>query len=65
MDFGWQGLENYFFQFSIQPSFYIYYNDGFEETSIPVDPNQRATVVDRWSRAKNLSRVLIGFGVFF
>ena len=65
LDFGWQGLENYFFQFSIQPSFYVYYNDGFEETSIPVDPNQRATAVDRWSRAKDLSRVLLGFGVFF
>ena len=65
LDAGWQGLENYYFQVSLQPSFYFYYKDGFEETSIPVDPNQRSTVKDRWSKAKDLSRLLLGFGVFF
>jgi hypothetical protein len=65
LDAGWQGLENYYFQVSLQPSIYFYYKDGFQETSIPVDPNQRSTVKDRWSRAQDLSRLLLGFGVFF
>ena len=65
LDAGWQGLENYYFQIALQPSIYFYYNDNFEESSIPVNPNQRSTVVDLWSRAKNLTRLLLGFGVFF
>ncbi|HIN47653.1 MAG TPA: hypothetical protein EYM80_05465 [Deltaproteobacteria bacterium] len=65
LDAGWQGLENYFFQIAIQPSIYFYYKDGFVETSIPVNPNQRSTVIDRWSRAKNLTRLMLGFGIFF
>ena len=65
LDAGWQGLENYYFQVSLQPSIYFYYKDGFQETSIPVNPNQRSTVKDRWSRAKDLNRLLLGFGVFF
>ena len=65
LDAGWQGLENYYFQIALQPSIYFYYNDNFEESSIPVDPNQRSTVVDLWSRAKNLTRLKLGFGVFF
>jgi len=65
LDAGWQGLENYYFQIALQPSLYFYYNDNFEESSIPVNPNQRSTVVDLWSRAKNLTRLLLGFGVFF
>ena len=36
LDAGWQGLENYYFQISFQPSIYFYYNDNFEESSIPV-----------------------------
>jgi len=65
LDAGWQGLENYYFQIALQPSLYFYYNDNFEESSIPVNPNQRSTVVDLWSRAKNLTRLILGFGVFF
>ena len=65
LDAGWQGLENYYFQISLQPSIYFYYNDNFEESSIPVNPNQRSTVVDRWSKAQDLTRLLLGFGVFF
>ena len=65
LDAGWQGLENYYFQVSLQPSIYFYYKDGFQETSIPVNPNQRATVNERWLRAKDLSRLFLGFGVFF
>ena len=65
LDAGWQGLENYYFQISFQPSIYFYYNDNFEESSIPVNPNQRSTVVDRWSKAQDLTRLLLGFGVFF
>jgi len=65
LDAGWQGLENYYFQVSLQPSFYFYYDDNFVESSIPVNPNQRTTVVDRWSKAKDLTRLLLGFGVFF
>jgi hypothetical protein len=65
LDAGWQGQENYYFQIALQPSIYFYYNDNFEESSIPVNPNQRSTVVDFWSRAKNLTRLILGFGVFF
>ena len=65
LDAGWQGHENYYFQFSLQPSFYIVYQDGYEETSIPENPNQRSAVTDRWTRAKDLTRVLLGFGIFF
>ena len=65
LDAGWQGLENYYFQFALQPSFYIVYQDGFEENSIPENPNQRSAVTDRWTRAKDLTRVLLGFGIFF
>ena len=65
LDVGWQGLKNYYFQIALQPSFYIYYKDGFKETSIPVNPSQRSTVTDRWSKAKNPSRILLGFGIFF
>jgi hypothetical protein len=65
LDAGWQGLENYYFQFAFQPSIYIFYQDGFEETSIPVNPNQRSTVKERWLRAKDLTRLLLGFGIFF
>jgi len=65
LDAGWQGLENYYFQISFQPSIYFYYNDNFEESSIPVNPDQRSTVVDRWSKAKDLTRLLLGFGIFF
>ena len=65
LDAGWQGQENYYFQIALQPSIYFYYNDNFEESSIPVNPNQRSTVVDLWSRAKNLTRLILGFGVFF
>ena len=65
LDAGWQGLENYYFQVSLQPSIYFYYQDGYQETSIPVNPNQRSTVNERWSRAKNLTRLQLGFGVFF
>ncbi len=65
LDAGWQGLENYYFQISFQPSIYFYYNDNFEESSIPVNPDQRSTVVDRWSKAQDLTRLLLGFGVFF
>jgi len=65
LDAGWQGLENYYFQISFQPSIYFYYNDNFEETSIPVNPDQRSTVVDHWSKAKDLTRLQLGFGIFF
>ena len=65
LDAGWQGLENYYFQIVLQPSIYFYYKDGFQETSIPVNPNQRSTVKDRWSRAQNLTRLMLGFGIFF
>jgi len=65
LDAGWQGHENYYFQFSLQPSFYIVYQDGYEESSIPENPNQRSAVTDRWNRAKDLTRVLLGFGIFF
>jgi len=65
LETGWQGLENYYFQIALQPSIYFYYNDNFEESSIPVDPNQRSTVVDLWTRAKNLTRLLLAFGIFF
>jgi hypothetical protein len=65
LDVGWQGQENYYFQASLQPSIYFYYNDGFQEKSIPVNPNQRSTVIERWSRAKDLNRLILGFGVFF
>jgi len=65
LDGGWQGKENYYFQFSLQPSFYIVYQDGYEETSIPENPNQRSAVTDRWDKAKDLTRILLGFGIFF
>ena len=65
LDTGWQGLENYYFQIALQPSIYFYYNDNFEASSIPVNPNQRSTVVDLWSKAKNLTRLQLAFGVFF
>ena len=65
LDAGWQGHENYYFQFSLQPSFYIVYQDGYEESSIPENPNQRSAVTDRWNKAKDLTRVLLGFGIFF
>ena len=65
LDAGWQGKENYYFQLSIQPTFYIAYQDGYEDTSIPENPNQRSAVTDRWSKAKDLTRVLLGFGIFF
>lgn len=65
LDAGWQGQENYYFQIALQPSIYFYYNDNFEESRIPVNPNQRSTVVNIWSRAKNLTRLILGFGVFF
>ena len=65
LDAGWQGKENYYFQFSLQPTFYIAYQDGYEDTSIPENPNQRSAVTDRWTRAKDLTRVLLGFGIFF
>jgi hypothetical protein len=65
LDAGWQGLENYYFHISFQPSIYFYYKDNFEESSIPVNPDQRSTVVDHWSKAKDLTRLLLGFGIFF
>ncbi len=65
LDAGWQGIRNYYFQISFQPSIYIFYQDGFDETSIPENPSQRSTVSDRWSKAKNPSRIFLGFGVFF
>ena len=65
LDAGWQGKENYYFQLSIQPTFYIAYQDGYQDTSIPENPNQRSEVTDRWSKAKDLTRVLLGFGIFF
>ncbi len=65
LDAGWQGKENYYFQLSLQPTFYIVYQDGYEDTSIPENPNQRSAVTDRWSKAKDLTRVLLGFGIFF
>ncbi|MBC8258937.1 MAG: hypothetical protein H8E38_07970 [SAR324 cluster bacterium] len=65
LDAGWQGLENYYFQFALQPTIYFYYKDSYQESSIPVNPNQRSTVNERWSSAKNLTRVLLGFGIFF
>ncbi len=65
LDAGWQGKENYYFQLSLQPTFYIAYQDGYEDTSIPENPNQRSAVTDRWSKAKDLTRVLLGFGIFF
>ena len=65
LDAGWQGLKNYYFQVSIQPSLYLLYSDGFEEGSIPVNPGQRSTVKDRWNKSKNPSRIILGFGVFF
>ena len=65
LDAGWQGLQNYYFQVSIQPSLYLLYSDGFEEGSIPVNPGQRSIVKDRWNKSKNPSRIILGFGVFF
>ncbi len=65
LDAGWQGLKNYYFQISIQPSVYILYSDGFDEESIPVNPGQRSIVKDRWTKSKNPSRIILGFGVFF
>jgi len=65
LDVGWQGQENYYFQFSLLPSIYFYYKDEFQESSIPVNPNQRSTVIERWSRAQDLNRLILGFGVFF
>ena len=49
----------------------ILYQTRYEDSreinlpSIPVNPSQRSTVSDRWSKAKNPSRILLGFGVFF
>ena len=65
LDVGWQGKENYYFQFSLQPSYYIVYQDGYDETSIPENPNQRSSVTDRWTKAIDLTRILLGFGIFF
>ena len=65
LDAGWQGLKDYYFQIAFQPSLYIFYRDGFDEKSIPVNPGQRAIVSDRWSKAKNPSRLLLAFGIFF
>ena len=65
LDAGWQGLENYYFQIALQPSIYFYYEDGFDESSIPINPGQRSTVSNRWSKAKDPSRLILGFGVFF
>ena len=59
LDAGWQGLENYYFQISFQPSIYFYYNDNFNESSIPVIPNQRSTVVDRWSKAVSYTHLTL------
>ena len=65
LDAGWQGLKDYYFQISLQPAIYVFYRDGFDEESIPENPNQRSTVADRWLKAKSPSRILLGFGIFF
>ena len=65
LEFGWQGSKNYFLQASLQPSFYLFYKDGYQSSRIPVNPNQRQLTNDMWGKAKSLSRLFLGFGIFF
>lgn len=62
---GWQGHENYMFHLSLQPAYYVMYEDGYDQSKVPQNPNQRSLTNERWERARNLNRILVGLGVFF
>ena len=65
MEMGWQGHRNYSLHLAILPSYYIGYEDGYDEMKIPVNPNQRSTVTERWESTQNLNRLLLGVGIYF
>lgn len=75
LDMGWQGTENYFFEFSLMPVAKFGEKDSFQETSIPDEralmstftgaKTQREYVKGGWAAAKNPTRMLLGIGVAF
>ena len=65
IEMGWQGHRNYSLHLALLPSYYIGYEDGYDEMKIPVNPNQRSTVTERWKSTQNLNRLLLGVGIFF
>ena len=63
LDAGWQGLENYYFQITMQPSIYIFYNDGFDETSIPEDESDLLDINLKLNAEECKQRDVISFTV--
>lgn len=64
-EFGWQGIEGYYFHIGYQPSFYIISKDDYDVEKIPDVSNHRSTANEVHDNTKNLGMLSIGFGWFF
>ncbi|MDP6729877.1 MAG: hypothetical protein QF675_07875, partial [SAR324 cluster bacterium] len=65
LEAGWQGYENYMVHLALQPTFYVGYKDGYDETKIMPELNHQSTVSERWEKTRNLNRLTLGVGLFF
>ncbi len=65
LEVGWQGYENYMLHLALQPTFYVGYKDGYDETKIMSELNHQSTVSERWEKTQNLNRLTLGVGLFF
>ncbi len=65
LEAGWQGHENYIVHLALQPTFYVGYKDGYDETKIMPTLNHQSIVSERWKQTRNLNRITMGVGVFF
>ena len=50
---------------ALQPTFYVGYKDGYDETKIMSELNHQSTVSERWEKTQNLNRLTLGVGLFF
>jgi hypothetical protein len=50
---------------ALQPTFYVGYKDGYDETKIMPELNHQSTVSERWEKTRNLNRLTLGVGLFF
>ena len=65
LEAGWQGHENYMLHVALQPTFYVGYKDGYDESKIMPALNHQTIVNERWNKTKDLNRMSVGVGIFF
>jgi hypothetical protein len=65
LDAGWQGDEDYYFTFGVQPMAVVTATDEFDVSRIPDVSNHRSYTQERWDEMQSSTKILFGFGWFF